>query len=49
MNDIYNFIKSLEDSNVLNDGITELVKDETKTTRTWISSCFFVILVASLV
>ena len=40
MNDIIKFIKSLEDSNVLIDGITELVKDETKKTRRWISSCF---------
>ena len=30
MNDIIKIIKSLEDSNVLTDGITETVKDEIK-------------------
>ena len=30
MNDIIKIIKSLEDSNVLTDGITETVKDEMK-------------------
>ena len=39
MNDIIKIIKSLEDSNVLIDGITETVKHEIKKTRRWISSC----------
>ena len=40
MNDIIKIIKSLEDSNVLIDGITETVKHETKKTRRWVSSYF---------
>ena len=37
MNDIIKIIKSLEDSGVLIDGVTETVKDEIKKTRSWIS------------
>ena len=46
MNDIIKIKKSLEDSNVLIDSITETVKHEKKTkknkkkTRRWISSCY---------
>ena len=40
MNDIIKIIKSLEDSNVLTDGITETVKYEIKKARRQISSCF---------
>ena len=39
MNDIIKIIKSLEDSNVLIDGIIETVKHKIKKTRRWISSC----------
>ena len=38
MNGIIKIIKSLEDSNLLIDGITETVKHEIKKTRRWISS-----------
>ena len=40
MNDIIKIIKSLEDSAVLIDGVTETVKDEIKKTRGWISWSF---------
>ena len=40
MNDILKIIKSLEDSDVLIDWVTETVKDEIKKTRRWISSSF---------
>ena len=37
MNDIIKIIKSLEDSGILIDAVTETVKDEIKKTRRWIS------------
>ena len=37
MNDTIKIKKSLEDSGVLIDGVTETVKDEIKKTRRWIS------------
>ena len=37
MNDIIKIVKSLEDSDVLIDGVTETVKHEIKKTRMWIS------------
>ena len=37
MNDIINMIKSLKDSGLLIDGITETVKHEIKKIRWWIS------------
>ena len=40
MNDIIKIIKSLEDSGVLIDGVTETVKNKIKKTRRWISSSF---------
>ena len=41
INDIIKVIKSLEDSNVLIDDISETVKHEIKKTKRWISSTFF--------
>ena len=40
MNDVIKIIKSLEDSGVLFDGVTETVKDEIKKTRRQISWSF---------
>ena len=40
MNDIIKIIKSLEDTRVLIDEVTERVKPEMKKTRTWISWSF---------
>ena len=40
MNDFIKIKKSLEDSGVLIDGVTETVKDEIKKTRRWISWSF---------
>ena len=40
INDIIKIIKSLEDSGVLIDGVTETVKHETKKTRRWVSWSF---------
>ena len=40
MNYIIKIIKSLEDSNILIDGIAETVKHEMKKTRRHISTCF---------
>ena len=39
-NDIIKIIKSLEDSSVLIDGVTETVKGKIKKTRSWISQRF---------
>ena len=36
MNDVFKIIKSLEDSGVLIDGVTETVKHEIKKTKRWI-------------
>ena len=40
MNDIIKIIKSLDDSDVLIDGVTDTVKDEIKKARRWISWSF---------
>ena len=40
MNDIIKIIKSLEDSGISIDGVTETVKHEIKKTRRWISWSF---------
>ena len=38
LNDIINIIKPLEDSGVLTDGVTEIIKDDIKKkTKRWIS------------
>ena len=49
MNDIIKIMKLLEDSIVLVDGITEIVKHEMEKTRRWISYHIFRTLAVSLV
>ena len=49
MNDIIKIIKSLEDSSVLFDGVTEKVKHEIKNQEGWFLGALLVLLAASLV